>query len=59
MHVYYAQFRCVLFRWEYDPKETQCEEKWVCIASVKTLYENRRRSELSGYELNEIDCTVI
>ena len=58
MHVYYAQLRCVLFRWKYDPKETQCEEE-VCIASVETLYENKRRSELSGYELNEIDCTVI
>ena len=39
MHVYCAQFRCVLFRWEYDPKETQCEQEWVCIASVEILYE--------------------
>ena len=52
MHVYYAQLRCVLFRWEYDPKKTQGEEECVCIASVETLYENKRRSE---YELNEID----
>ena len=39
MDAYCAQFRRVLIRWECDPKETQCEEKWVCIASVETLYE--------------------
>ena len=39
MHVYCAQFRCLLFRWEYGPKETHCEEEWVCIALVETLYE--------------------
>ena len=39
MHVYCAQFRCVLFRWEYDPKETQYEQEWVFIASVEILYE--------------------
>ena len=53
MHVYCAQVRCVLFRWEYDLKGTQCEDEWICIASVETLY------EIAGYELNEIDCTVI
>ena len=39
MHVYCAQFRYVLFRWEYDPKETQGEQEWICVASVETLYE--------------------
>ena len=39
MHVYRAPFSCVLFLCEYDPKETQCEEEWVCIASVQTLNE--------------------
>ena len=29
----------VLFRWEYDPKQTQCEEERVCITSVENLYE--------------------
>ena len=28
-----------MFRWEYDPKETQCEQECVCIASVETSYE--------------------
>ena len=30
-----------IIRWEYHPKETQCEQEQelVCIASVETLYE--------------------
>ena len=49
----------VLFRWENDPRETQCDENWVFIASVENLYKkNKKKIQIIRIQIHTVKGSI-